>query len=84
MINRPKTLWQSKTFWANVLTTFIGILGVVAGQEWIAEHPTLVSVIVTVTGVLNVLLRTVTSQPIDPVQSADAVVRLLSGKRRRG
>lgn len=59
-----KPIWESKTFWANTLTTAIGVLGVFAGADWIKEHPQAVSGIITAIGVLNVFLRTITSQPV--------------------
>lgn len=59
-----KPIWQSKTFWANGLTTLVAVLGVLQGQEWIAAHPRLVATIVSLVGVANILLRMVTVGPV--------------------
>lgn len=62
MSNKP--IYHSRTFWANVITTLTGILGVIAGAEWIQSHPTVVAAIVSAIGVLNILLRAITVGPV--------------------
>lgn len=55
---------KSKTVIVNTLTVVVGALGYVAGHEVIAQHPELVAGLVSAVGVLNVVLRLVTSVPI--------------------
>lgn len=59
-----KPFWQSKTIWVNVATVVVGVLTFIVGEEYdfITEETT--SIIVTVVGVLNVLLRSYTKTPI--------------------
>ena len=59
-----KRWWESKTIWANALTTAVGVIGVVMGSDWIAEYPQVASILVMVVGVLNVVLRTITDKPV--------------------
>ena len=61
----PKSLFASKTFWVNALTTGVAVLTLIAGQEWIAEYPKVTAGIVATIGVLNVALRYVTTAPIE-------------------
>lgn len=62
-MNKSKSMLTSKTFWANVITFLIALLGLLAGQEWIKANPDLVATILMATSILNVILRRVTGQP---------------------
>lgn len=64
MLSFLKKMAKSKTIIVNVLTVMVGTLGYVAGHEVIVEYPQAVSALVAATGVLNVVLRLVTSVPI--------------------
>ena len=59
-----KKWWQSRTMWVNLLTLSAGVVGYVAGQDWIKDQASLVAVLVAVQGGLNVLLRLVTFKAI--------------------
>lgn len=59
-----KSLFESKTFWANAAVTLVGVLSVVAGNEQVKAHPQIVGFIVTAIGVVNVILRVITEQPV--------------------
>lgn len=59
-----KSIWISKTFWVNMLTISVGIVGYVAGHDVIAEYPAIMAAMVAVQGVVNVVLRFVTWQAI--------------------
>ena len=59
-----KTVWTSKTVWANIITLIAGTVGYVAGHELIADQATLMSILLAVSGGLNIVLRLITSQPI--------------------
>jgi hypothetical protein len=59
-----KSIFTSKTFWANALTFLVALAGLLQGQEWIANNPTVVSAIVMAVGVMNVFLRAITDEPV--------------------
>jgi uncharacterized membrane protein HdeD (DUF308 family) len=58
-------VFKSKTLILNWLTFAVGLLGYVAGQEVIVDHPQVVAVLVSVIAALNVVLRAVTFLPLD-------------------
>lgn len=60
-----KAWWQSKTIWTAGLTVAAGVLSWILGQEWIAEHPQLVSVLLAALGISNAILRIVTGRPVE-------------------
>lgn len=55
----------SKTFWFNLLTTIIAVLGVINEQSWVT--PQMGAVIIATVGVINIALRFVTTQPLGPM-----------------
>ncbi len=59
-----KPWYASKTVWINIVSTVVGVLGYVAGADWIAQNPALVAALTSAVGVLNVILRLVTGKPI--------------------
>jgi len=60
----PKTLWQSKTFWVNALTTVATALTAIAGSDFIASYPRVSAGIATAIAIVNIGLRIITDQPI--------------------
>jgi len=64
MIDLLKKMAKSKTIIVNTLTVIVGTLGCVAGHDVIAQNPELVAGLVSAIGVLNVVLRLVTSIPV--------------------
>lgn len=56
----PKPFWQSKTFWLNVVTIVLAILTI--------TEPGLIGIdpkmLLWITGVLNIVVRFLTDQPI--------------------
>lgn len=58
-------VFKSKTLILNWLTFAVGVLGYVAGQEVIVDHPQVVAVLVSVIGALNVVVRAFTFLPLD-------------------
>lgn len=56
----PKPWWLSKTLWVSILTTVAGVIGVLLGQEWIQDHPQIVSVATIILGLVNAFLRAIT------------------------
>jgi len=66
--NMGKGLIASKTFWVNAITAVVGIATYFQGSDLIAAHPEAVAIIGTIVGVLNVILRIVTKDPISGVK----------------
>ena len=60
-----KPFWKSKTVWVNVLTVVAGTFAYVAGNELVADNASFVAILVTLQGGVNVVLRLVTSVPIE-------------------
>ena len=59
-----KPIWHSRTFWINLLTAIAGVLGVFLGSDLIAEHPEVAAGLVSALGVVNVILRVITGEPV--------------------
>lgn len=55
----PKPIWQSKTFWANLITVAIAVTTAIGGLI-----PESAAVVATIVGVLNIALRVLTTQPV--------------------
>ena len=55
----------SKTINTNTLAAVVGIITAVAGQEWVAAYPRLAAGLATALAVLNVILRCVTTEPLE-------------------
>ena len=59
-----KNWWQSKTIWVNGITLLIALGTAAMGQDFIKDHPAIVSGIVAALGFLNVILRFVTTTAV--------------------
>lgn len=59
-----KPWWQSKTIWISALTLIIGIVGFIAGQDFIASNPQVAGWFTMGLGLLNIILRFLTGKPI--------------------
>jgi hypothetical protein len=59
-MNDTKSLFKSKTFWFNVLSTLGTLLGVAAGVVAAPAQP----YVMAANGIVNVGLRLVTNQPV--------------------
>jgi len=55
---------KSKTMWVNIGVATVSVLTALSNVDFIAAHPQTVAFIGAVVGVVNILLRTVTHQPI--------------------
>lgn len=58
-----KNWWTSKTVWVNILTVLVGIVGVVQVSAGTLP-PAALPYLTMAGGILNVILRFVTSQPV--------------------
>lgn len=59
-----KSLYSSKTIWANLLTLVAGVVGYVVGQEFIQDNASLMAILIAIQGAVNIVLRFVTTVPI--------------------
>lgn len=64
VINLSKFLGFSKTFWVNAAATVVAVVAALQNQEWVADHPQLVSALVAVLGAANVVLRLFTNSAV--------------------
>jgi anti-sigma-K factor RskA len=60
-----KKLWQSKTFWFNALSAAATVLAALAASPEIAANPKIAAFVAAGGYLVNVVLRTVTSEPIE-------------------
>jgi hypothetical protein len=63
-----KGLLRSKTMWVNLITTVVGFGTWISGSEIIADRPEVVAGVATALGVLNMILRLLTKEPITSVK----------------
>lgn len=56
-----KSFWKSKTIWVNIILAVLGVVAEVSQVFPISQNP---KVWVTITAVLNIILRTITTQPL--------------------
>lgn len=56
-----KSIFASKTFWANTLVILVAAATSASQQEWAQQH---VATIAVVIAVLNIFLRFLTTQPV--------------------
>jgi len=70
-MNDSKSIFQSKTFWANLGLAVVSVATALQGTELVAQHPALVSAIGVGIGIVNVLLRLVTSNKVSIKRSKD-------------
>ena len=59
-----KSVFKSKTMWANAAVIVVGVLGYLQGHELIVSNPTVVAGLGVAIGLGNMLLRLVTSDPV--------------------
>ncbi len=59
-----KPWWLSKTIWIAVLQIVSGVLASILAQEWVASHPQAVGVLIAIVGIINAVLRSITTKPI--------------------
>ena len=66
-MKESKSIFESKTFWANTIAFFVGFVNLLVAQPFLP--PEVLAYGPVVLGVLNVLLRWVTDQPISTLRS---------------
>lgn len=65
MPEAPKTVRSSKTIAVNVLTVIVAAAAAVAGTEVIADYPGVAAAITAGIGVVNIVIRFLTTKPIE-------------------
>ena len=60
----PKPWWRSRTIWKDVCQVVISSLALIAGHQLIAENARTVAVLGIVGGVVGIILRKLTTQPL--------------------
>lgn len=73
-----KSIFESKTFWVNFLTTAAGVITYLAGEAWIKEIPGGEATLLVVLGLVNVALRFITVDTVKILAVVMAVGLALS------
>lgn len=63
-----KSRLASKTVWLGVAMTIVSVLGLLAGEEWIQAYPAVVSALGLVAGLLVVIVRHWTTEPLKAIE----------------
>lgn len=59
-----KEWYKSKAMWLGLITLIVSILTFVQGESWVRDYPIVVSVIGTIVGVLTIVIRYFTIEPL--------------------
>ena len=59
-----KSLFASKTFWFNALTSVVALATYAADSSLLSSYPETVALIGTGIGMVNVVLRLITKEPV--------------------
>lgn len=63
-VSNAKIWWESKSFWAGIITIFLGIIGVFMGSDLIQEHPQVTAWLAVVSGIVTMILRAITEKAL--------------------
>lgn len=66
-----KKTFQSKTIWFGTITAVLSALTFFQGEEWVKEYPQVAAGIGVGVGLLTVVLRFVTTKPLQLVKAKD-------------
>ena len=59
-----KPWWKSRTIWAQLLPLVVAILALLADDQLLSNHPQAVAGLFLAIGVINIVLRSITGQPL--------------------
>ena len=65
-----KSIFASKTFWFNALTSVVALAVFAQDSVLLADHPQAVALIGTAIGMVNVVLRLITTKPVSVKKAA--------------
>lgn len=63
-LTTPKPWWKSRTIWAQLLPIAVAILALLADDQLLTNHPQAVAGLFLAVGIINIVLRSITGQPI--------------------
>ncbi len=63
-LTAAKPWWKSRTIWAQLLPIMVAILALLADDQLLTNHPQAVAGLLLAIGVINIVLRSLTGQPI--------------------
>jgi hypothetical protein len=58
-----KRIWQSKTFWLNIVSLIVMVLSTISGWDWVAKDHA--AIMLCIVNFLNIVLRVITVAPIE-------------------
>jgi len=62
----PKNPAKSKTVWAGACVIAMSGIGLLQGQQWVQDHPTVTCLLGSTVGLLMIGFRFLTNQPLQP------------------
>lgn len=69
VVKGVKKMWkrwfQSKVVWLGILTFIISLLSFLQGEELIKQYPEVISILGIIIGVLTIIVRYMTDQPME-------------------
>ena len=67
-MQNSKKWFESRSVWFGLLILILSIMSFIADEEWIKDYPRVVAVLSTATGVLVIVLRFLTTYPMQATE----------------
>lgn len=64
VITEDKPIYQSKTFWVNLIVILVAVLTFLLDHELLKDNVLVIQIFTAAIGILNVVLRLITTQPL--------------------
>ena len=61
---QAKSIFSSRTFWVNLITAVIAIVGTFSELAWVQDYPIILPITLSILAVANIVLRTITVEPV--------------------
>lgn len=65
MIVKAKSIFASRLAWTGAITAAVGVITAIQQQPWVVEYPRVAAGLAAAVGVLTIVLRYLTTQPIE-------------------